>query len=417
MNQRDQRKRTYRSENYRTGNYRSDGYRPDINPEHRLPSEYYMDDSEYAQREYELRRIREESRHPTERHRHTQKKRRRSGLKTAVAAFVLMAAAFVGVTALLNSWNKVSTQDNTGSLDISTSQSDEVTQTESVLLSEVTDSDDTQENTEALTASETDSLNEADNSNEADYTEAPSDEGGASREDVTGEEAEVSEKTVTGDPDKAGTIFAEEYENLSFDEKIELLRQFFPRGKYWNHYGTDISGMSRYQIAMCTSDRACENFVDCDYDNWYTGVTGNFFCYEGENTQCLGFAGMISDFLYGEDAGIEVAYDFDEIEVGDHIRLIQYEHSITVIEKGYDYIKVVECNQNYEDCLIEWDRTITRDELLTYVYEIIKRCDTPYDEQTHTFTVYGPWMGSYNISYSYDEYYGNDDFDDHKHWH
>lgn len=161
-------------------------------------------------------------------------------------------------------------------------------------------------------------------------------------------------------------IFSSCYSDYSIDEKIELLRTVFPDHSYWNHAGIDTEGMSQEDAGMITTDIPCEHNSGYSYCNKYSGATADVFDYGESNTQCLGFASMISDFLFGKDASMYLFNDFDELEIGDHIRLTYYEHSMIVIEKGEDHISVVECNENYEDCMIEWDRVLTREDIESY---------------------------------------------------
>ena len=56
----------------------------------------------------------------------------------------------------------------------------------------------------------------------------------------------------------------------------------------------------------------------------------------GDETQCLGYASIISDLLFGYDAPITEFYDFDELRIGDHIRMGWYEHSMIVTDIDWD---------------------------------------------------------------------------------
>lgn len=170
-------------------------------------------------------------------------------------------------------------------------------------------------------------------------------------------------------------IFDASFTSLATDQKLTILRTVFPQGKYWNSIGVDISDMTQEEACMLVSDESCDHDVNgYEYCHEYDGRTMEEYTY-GANIQCLGFASMISDVLFGKDADIETFYDYDELNVGDHIRFLSYEHSVIVIEKTDDYVKVVECNRDYEDCMIEWDRTITYDELLYEWadYEFLRR--------------------------------------------
>ncbi len=205
-----------------------------------------------------------------------------------------------------------------------------------------------------------------------------------SDESAESDESEESKSAeIDDDPEKEGTIFSSAYASLTITEKISLLKQFFPAGSYWNsHDAQDTENESKYQAAMHISTTPCSNFGSySDYwCNAYNGITKNMFSYEGDNIQCLGFASMISDFLWGEETPIYISYDWDDIEVGDHIRFISAEHSVTVIAKTDTSIYVVECNRDYEDCMIEWNREITKSYLFSQNWEVLKRGVNPSGE-------------------------------------
>ncbi len=201
--------------------------------------------------------------------------------------------------------------------------------------------------------------------------------------ETSSDSEESSQETALNDnPDKAGTIFSAEYADLSVSSKIALLRSFFPSGYYWNSHDFEdtVKNESKYQAAMHVSSVPCSNFGNDYWCNAYNGITKKMFTYDGDNIQCLGFASMISDFFWGEETPIYVSNNIDDIEVGDHIRFISLEHSVTVISKSETSIKVVECNRDYEDCLIEWDREIPISYLLSQDFEILKRGENPDGE-------------------------------------
>ena len=268
--------------------------------------------------------------------------------------------ALILCTAILSGCTTVSGQASTAYYDI---EHDEV---KTLAADEVTDTEDTYEENESDTAISKIPAESSENTEES--------------EDI--EETDLAETTeVDDDPDKEGTIFSAAYANLSISEKISLLKQFFPAGSYWNSHDSldEDENESKYQAAMHISTTPCSNFGSySDYwCNAYNGITKNMFSYEGDNIQCLGFASMISDFLWGEETPIYISYDWDDIEVGDHIRFISAEHSVTVIAKTETTIYVVECNRDYEDCMIEWNREITKSYLLSQSWEVLKRGVNP----------------------------------------
>jgi len=166
-------------------------------------------------------------------------------------------------------------------------------------------------------------------------------------------------------------LFDPYFDSYTIEEKLDVLRERFPAGMYWNHSGIDNSEMSHDEAALLCTD------IPCDHSNYgygpcniYNGETMHWFGY-GYNMECLGFASLISDFLFGKEAEIREYWSFDEVRVGDHIRLDLWDHSfivseVGVNEEGEDYIKIVECNRNFEDCLIEWDRVLTRSDIYSY---------------------------------------------------
>lgn len=227
------------------------------------------------------------------------------------------------------------------------------------------------------------SLSDEESTEEGNFSSLPSSQENESESETSSDSEESSPKISSDDnSDKVGTIFSAEYANLTISSKISLLRSFFPSGYYWNSHDFEdtVKDESKYQAAMHVSTVPCSNFGNDFWCNAYNGITKRMFTYDGDNIQCLGFASMISDFLWGEEAPIYVSYDIDDIEVGDHIRFISLEHSVTVISKSETSIKVVECNRDYEDCLIEWDREIPISYLISQNFEILKRGENPDGE-------------------------------------
>lgn len=206
------------------------------------------------------------------------------------------------------------------------------------------------------------------------------------KEEVESAYAALGSQAVVVLPDSAAEIpvgSGQSTESILM-EKLDSLRQTFPDGKYWNTVGADLSGLSQEEICSIVTDEPCchsENGISFCHE--YNGETRYAFSYD-TNVQCLAFASMISDFLFGKDAGVEIFYEYDQLAVGDHIRFLSGEHSVIVIEKNDDFIRVVECNRDYESCRIEWDRKISREELLydSGSYEFLRRIprenpDTP----------------------------------------
>lgn len=167
-------------------------------------------------------------------------------------------------------------------------------------------------------------------------------------------------------------IFDDYFDDYTIEEKFAQLRIWFADGKYWNTYEI-TEDLTQEEAVMICSDQACNHSANgTTYCQSYWSSTHDYFDFD-TNIQCLAFASMISDFLFGEDAEITEKYGWDNIQVGDHVRLDVAYHSFIVLSKTDDEITVVEVNANYENCMIEWDRVITKSELESYTFHILSR--------------------------------------------
>lgn len=138
---------------------------------------------------------------------------------------------------------------------------------------------------------------------------------------------EISSKDVdksTVDERDLGTDVTEEQAH----RKILSLKSSYPEGKRWTNSNTYSSG----------------------------GRNGG---------GCAAFAFLAQDkaFGKGQKYTINDSLDWDGLRVGDHLRIennLGSEHSVVILERQDDYIKVVEGNYNSS---IHWGRKITCDEL------------------------------------------------------
>ena len=144
-------------------------------------------------------------------------------------------------------------------------------------------------------------------------------------------------------------------------EQLALLSDYFADGSYWNHYGIDVSSMSDAEQAMCVTDTPCAHSANgYEYCNVYNGAMVEYFPQYQYESQCLGYASLISDLLFGTDAPVTEFYDFDSLRIGDHVRLVGNEHSMIVTDIDWETgtLTVTEVNADYENCEISWGRTI-----------------------------------------------------------
>lgn len=156
-------------------------------------------------------------------------------------------------------------------------------------------------------------------------------------------------------------------------EQLNSLREVFPDGAYWNHMGLD------QWDEFTVTDTPCDHDVYGDtYCNSHSGGIQDLFPQYTPMIQCLGFASLLSDLVFGEDAPVETFTDIYQLRPGDSVRLIWTEHSFDVLTVDDTGITVVECNKDYEHCLISWDRFISWEELAYYQDEV--ECITRYGD-------------------------------------
>ena len=199
------------------------------------------------------------------------------------------------------------------------------------------------------------------------------------------EEAELSEASsaVESAPEESsqGAVdfavsYYEEPQLITEEEAaatLASLRVTFPLGAYWNHVG--VEDWDEFTV----TDSPCQHDLYWDaYCNTYTGGIQELFPQFEPMEQCLGFAALLSDLVFGEDAPVSTFTDYTQLRVGDNIRLELTEHSMVVLTVDGEGITVVECNSDYEHCRISWDRFLSWDDLAATSYEM--ECITRYEE-------------------------------------
>lgn len=185
----------------------------------------------------------------------------------------------------------------------------------------------------------------------------------------------IPEESSQGAVDFA-VSYCEEPQPITEEEAaatLESLRDTFPEGAYWNHVG--VEDWDEFTV----TDSPCQHDLYWDaYCNTYTGGIQELFPQFEPMEQCLGFAALLSDLVFGEDAPVSTFADYTQLRVGDNIRLELTEHSMVVLTVDGEGITVVECNSDYEHCRISWDRFLSWDDLAATSYEM--ECITRYEE-------------------------------------
>ena len=150
----------------------------------------------------------------------------------------------------------------------------------------------------------------------------------------------------------------------TFESTCDLLRQKFPDGKYWNRMNDleneDQITTDYYNVTDIPCDH--EEYWE-DYCNEYNGKSSSGYLIEDTSTQCMGFASLLSDLIFGENAPVLTYGNYDGIRIGDQARIYDGSHTVFILEKNDEYIRVVECNGDYETCMIKWDVIYYRWEL------------------------------------------------------
>ncbi len=142
-----------------------------------------------------------------------------------------------------------------------------------------------------------------------------------------------------------------------FNKKIIELQKEFPSGTYWNHAGSMQDGNS-------VTNTPCNHSKDGElYCNSYHGNSDNAYDKKMTSVQCLGFASMLSDKVFGTDAEATRFENYDDIRIGDQARINNNSHTVFIIDKTDDYVVVAECNADYKTCIINWGRKIPREKL------------------------------------------------------
>ncbi len=149
-----------------------------------------------------------------------------------------------------------------------------------------------------------------------------------------------------------------------FNKKIIELQLIFPNDMYWNHMGGKSSNPHENNNMYSVTEIPCNhNEYGERYCNAYYGKSDDVYPYEATSVQCRGFASLLSDLVFGEDAPVRVFENYDELRIGDQARIDGDYHSVFIIDKTDEYVIVAECNEDLKSCKISWGRKIMREDM------------------------------------------------------
>lgn len=152
--------------------------------------------------------------------------------------------------------------------------------------------------------------------------------------------------------------------------KLDKIKKMYPDGMYWNHVKYKVSGgQSTYGFVTRYPCKHNGRLVMNGTVLNNMSSTCNYYKYviDGKNIlgyQCAGFAAMLNDKLFGTGR-FRTFKDYNKAKVGDCARYKN--HSVVIISKHSDYIRVAECNYGNE-CMIKWGRKISRKTLKNAVF-------------------------------------------------
>lgn len=150
-------------------------------------------------------------------------------------------------------------------------------------------------------------------------------------------------------------------------ERLQQLSAYFQHGLYWNCVGTG-QPKSKDNLFLLTENPCNHPSRGYSCCNIYTGALCKASSGYSMATQCFGYANLLSDLVFGTEAPVYTHGDFDRIRVGDHIRLVLWDHSMVVTEvckdeNGKTYFYATDVNADYNNCMIQWGRKFTQSDL------------------------------------------------------
>ena len=157
-------------------------------------------------------------------------------------------------------------------------------------------------------------------------------------------------------------------QNSGIVERLNILRNTYPAGMYWNHLVT--SGIPNGDVLMATNNEVAASLVTSHPCYTHSGSAQNgqydCNCFDGA-IQCFGFANKVFFDVFGVRASVsKIRYDTNNVAVGDWIRVDNDSHSAVVLSRNGNSITVVEANAHDHylgcpdcNCKIKWDRTIS----------------------------------------------------------
>lgn len=158
--------------------------------------------------------------------------------------------------------------------------------------------------------------------------------------------------------------------------KLQALQLVYLDGMYWNNPdGSVVFDPATNNMDALVTDTPCAHKIPqteittCAY---HAGISSVPLAY-GQAPQCMGYASMISDQVFGAGAPVRVHRTIGKVKIGDVIRILSESHSVVVtgiLDEGFE---VTECNRDFKTCKIEWGRVLTWEEIVNEDYLIITR--------------------------------------------
>jgi hypothetical protein len=161
-------------------------------------------------------------------------------------------------------------------------------------------------------------------------------------ENLFGIKGEVPSKLIYDEADLKSPDF---YDPVAVRARIEAMKPSYPNGMHF----TNESHVTTWNI-------------------WFRREGGEYQRFRYTAAGCVAFAVFMSDAAFGNDAWVTEHKNFDNIRVGDILRVEDGKHSVVVLAIDGNIVTIAEGNYNHS---VLWGRTYTLEQIKshgTYVW-------------------------------------------------
>ncbi len=117
-------------------------------------------------------------------------------------------------------------------------------------------------------------------------------------------------------------------------------------------------------------------YTNANGRDWPAGNSYNF--------GCAAFVTILSDAAFGDTMAVwycHGGFKYDDIRVGDILRINGNSHSVIVLEKYSTYVVIAEANWNG---MVHWGRTLSKEQVMASDYIMTRYPDSPLKDRTES---------------------------------